>query len=485
MRVLLVYLNRAQEILPAPPIGLAYVATATRRAGHDVRVVDLIGRPSSEVRADLADFAPDVVGLSIRNIGNVVRQRPAWHLGDAAELATVVRNSSRAPIVLGGPAVSILGAEMLRHVDADFAVVGEGEEAFPRLLAAIAAGQPAAGIPGICVRGAGHALAAAPERMASFGASGMEEWIDWRPYARTGATWPIQTRRGCPMLCSYCAYPAVEGRTARVRPPGDVADEIARVRDRIGPRTFEFVDSTFNVPPQHAEALCVEIAQRRLGVRLTAMSVNPLRTSARLFALMRGAGFDSMVITPEAASDPMLASLRKGFTVDDVRRTAELARASGIMSLWFFMLGGPGETRHTVEETVSFVERHLDWRGCVTVFMTGIRVLPGTALHGEAVRDGILPADATLVEPTFYVSRAVEEDWMLDRINRAMRRCPAIVHGAEQGMSAYERAMGRLAAAIGIAPPYWRFLPVLLRVPPVPMLRRWRPPLTASAAAFV
>jgi hypothetical protein len=71
----------------------------------------------------------------------------------------------------------------------------------------------------------------------------------------------------------------------------------------------------------------------------------------------------------------------------------------------------------------------------------------------------------------------VDEDWILDRINRAMRRCPAIVHAAEEGMSTYERIVDRALAAFGVAPPYWRFLPRLLRVPPLPLLRGRRPPL--------
>jgi radical SAM superfamily enzyme YgiQ (UPF0313 family) len=487
VRVLLVYWNPSLDLLPAAPIGLAYVATATRRAGHDVHVLDLGGRrrPFDDLRASLAARAPEVVGLSIRNIDNVLRQRPAWHLADARRLVAAVREASDATIVLGGPAVSILGARMLAHVEADLAVVGEGEEAFPRVLATLEAGRSPAGIPGVLARAGAapgaDAAAGRPARLAAFGASGMEEWIDWRPYERAGATWPIQTKRGCPLACSYCAYPAVEGSAARRRSPADVADEIERVRERVRPRTFEFVDATFNVPRGHAEEVCEAIERRRLRVRLTAMGVNPLGVSERLFARMRRAGFNSMMITPEAASATMLRSLRKGFGVEEVQRAARLARACGMASLWFFLLGGPGETRTTVDETVSFVERYLDWPGCVSIFMTGIRVLPGTALAREAVATGALAADHDLAEPTFYLSPSVDEDWILDRVNRAVRRCPAIVHAAEEGLSAYERIVNRALAVVGAAPPYWRFLPRLLRVPPLPALRVRRPPLGRPA----
>ena len=177
---------------------------------------------------------------------------------------------------------------------------------------------------------------------------------------------------------------------------------------------------------------------------------------------MRRAGFNSMMITPEAASERMLRSLCKGFGVEEVRTAARLARASGITSMWFFMLGGPGETRETVDETVSFVERHLDGPNCVSIFTTGVRVLPGTALARDAVREGAIAADRDLARPTFYLSPQVDEEWVLGRINQAMRRCPAIVHAAEEGTSTYERVMDRALAMAGVAPPYWRFLPSLL-----------------------
>ncbi|MBK7474074.1 MAG: hypothetical protein IPI73_28855 [Betaproteobacteria bacterium] len=93
----------------------------------------------------------------------------------------------------------------------------------------------------------------------------------WGPYQAGGGTWPLQTKRGCSMRCSYCAYPLIEGRRGRQRAPGDVVDEIERVLHATGvqgctrPRTFEFVDSTFNVPSEHAIAICEEIIRR--GVR--------------------------------------------------------------------------------------------------------------------------------------------------------------------------------------------------------------------------
>jgi len=167
----------------------------------------------------------------------------------------------------------------------------------------------------------------------------------------------------------------------------------------------------------------------------------------------------------------MLRHLRKGFDVECVRRTAELAKKSGIRCTWFFLLGGPGETNETAEETISFVERHLNWKRFLTIFMTGIRILPGTDLARRAIAEGYIAPGHDLCEPTFYISPRMDELAVLNRINKAIARCPTIVHGAEENGSALERLFNRSLHWMRVAPPYYRFLPTFLRIPPLPALR--------------
>jgi len=467
---------------PAPPIGLSYVATAAQRAGHEVRFVDLmISRdPPGELRAALRGFAPEVVGFSVRNIDNIIAQRVSWHLNEVSGLIALAREHSRAQIVLGGPAISILGAAALKRLDADFAVVGEGEVAFPQLLSALGGSRDYSSISGLCYRANGEVMANAPVRLEEFGGSGMEQWIRWRPYERTGSTWAIHTKRGCPVNCVYCNYPTMEGSRLRSRSAVDVVNEIERVIAAVGPRTFGFTDSTFNVPECHAIGICEEIIRRKLRVRLSAVSLNPLNLSRNLFTLMKRAGFCSLVITPDAASETMLRNLRKGFDLAQVRRTVELARESGIRCTWFFLLGGPGETRQTVEETVSFVEANLNSKKFLTIFLTGMRLLPGTPLTQQAIAEHYISPDRDLCAPVFYLSPQVDEQWVLQRVNRAIARCPSVVHGAEQSGSSLERGFNHLLYWLGVAPPFYRFLPTFLRLPPLPALRARNPGVRAG-----
>lgn len=484
MRVLLVNSNRCRDLVAAPPIGLAYVATAAADAGHDVRVTDLLfgTNPDEDLARALREFAPDVVGLSVRNIDNVVRQKLESYVGGVESLIRTIRTVSRARIVVGGPAISILAERALETFDADFAAVGEGETILPALLDSLASGASGEGIDGLYCRHDSGIAQRPPARLPRFGASGLERWIDWRLYSRRGATWPIQTRRGCPLGCSYCTYPAIEGGAVRFRAPEDVADEIAHVAKTIAPKTFEFVDSTFTVPESHAMKLCEEIIRRDLRVTLSAMGGNPAGISAQLLGTMKRAGFNSLMVSPEAASETMLRSYRKGFGVAEVANAAEAVRASGLASAWFFMLGGPGETMETVDETMSFVERHLSWPNCLVIVMTGVRVLPGSELARAAFESGYLPPGTDLAQPVFYVSPGLDEARVLQRVNQAIARNPGIVHSCEEGQSSFQTTIDRLLHTAGVAPPFWRFVPRYLRIPPLPYLRAHYPPIGVAAS---
>lgn len=479
MKVLFIYSNRVRDLLPAPPIGLSYVASATEDAGHQVDFIDLLltEKGLKQLERKVQAFLPEVVAISVRNIDNVIHQRLLTHLGELARQTDVVRRHSEAKIVVGGPAISVLGCNALQHIDADFAVLGEGEDSFPALLQQIAGEQAWWKIPGICARGQQGLMQVEPRRSKEFGPSGMQRWIkNWRNYEQQGATWPVQCKRGCPLHCTYCTYPNIEGRAMRRRPPEEIIEEIRQVKQRVGPRCFEFIDSVFNMPESYAIELCEAVIRSGLKVNLTTMGVNPRFLSTELLAVMKRAGFNSLMITPESASDPVLDAMKKGFTREDVIRGAQLVRDANILSMWFFMLGAPGETHETADETVSFAEQYLNQRNVLSMFTTGIRILPGTELAQQVVEQGYLPADQDFTESVFYFSPQVSEEWLLKRVDRAIETCPTVVHAAEDPSGTTKgMRIHKAMHLIGLKPPYWRFLPPFLSLPFVHKARIKRP----------
>jgi hypothetical protein len=251
MRVLLISANTERINIPPLPLGLSYVAAATRNGGHDVRVLDLMAEDDSEslIRETVASFGPDVIGISVRNIDDQTKDG-RFLLDEVRRVVRDCRRLSDAPIVLGGAGYSIFPESALTYLEANMGIQGEGEVAFPTLVDRLARKADLSGTPGLYMKGLGlqgerqYAI-----NLDSLPVSRANEFL----VSRDRELWlPFQTRRGCPMDCSYCSTATIEGRTIRKRSPEAVAVELAR-RVGEGFRKIFFVDNTFNVPSYYAK----------------------------------------------------------------------------------------------------------------------------------------------------------------------------------------------------------------------------------------
>lgn len=269
--------------------------------------------------------------------------------------------------------------------------------------------------------------------------SEIDKWIDFNPYRPKGV-YSIQTKRGCAHRCIYCTYPLIEGRQFRPRNPSDVAEEIRQAHERLGPVTFEFVDSTFNDPGGHAEAICREIIRRKIKVRLRTMGINPRHVSEELFELMLKAGFAQIDATPDSASPRMLKSYDKGFTRPEAEQMARLIRKFNLPTMWFFLFGGPGEDEGTFHETLDFIDKFVS-REDLVYMNAGLRVYPGTPLHATALKEGRIRKGQSLFRPPVYyfsdrISRERMDRLILDA-SRTRHNCiPAAETAPPSGMLA-------------------------------------------------
>jgi radical SAM superfamily enzyme YgiQ (UPF0313 family) len=290
----------------------------------------------------------------------------------------------------------------------------------------------------------------------------VQDWIDIRAYQRHGATVPIQTKRGCVFKCVYCTYLNVEGWGYRLRDPESVAEEIASLARERGVRRFEFVDSTFNSPPRHAIAVCEAIVRRGLRVHLDTTNFTPASATPELLAAMRPAGFRWLGISAESASDEVLARLDKGFGAAQVRNVAERVERAGMRVLWIFLVGGPGETPETLDETLRFAEWRLS-RGDAVYLTVGLRIYPGTTLQRIAAEEGVIDASDPLLTPAFYFSPALDRDLALSRLRDFARRHPRFMFSADSRSSLLPY-LTRLASLLRLPGPHWRYMGAFQRV---------------------
>ncbi len=416
MKVLLISANTEKINLLPLPLGLSCVAAATESAGHEAMVLDLMAEGDSEslIRTTIASFDPDVIGISIRNIDD--QAKDGRFLLD--EVRCVVQNCrclSAAPIVLGGAGYSIFPESALTYLEVDMGIQGEGEVAFPTLVDRLARKADLSGTPGLYMRGLGlQGERQYAVNLDSLPVSRANEFL----VSRDRELWlPFQTRRGCPMDCSYCSTATIEGRTIRKRSPEVVVAELARcVGD--GFRKIFFVDNTFNVPSDYAKEIGRKIIDRGLDICWRCI-LYPGKIDEELIALMADSGCEEVSLGFESGSERILRNMNKKFDLREVRRTAEILARHGIRQLGFLMLGGPGETRESVLESLTFADSLPLDQLKVT---SGIRIYPYTALARTAIDDGMIsPADDLLL-PKFYLVRGIEEwlsetvkVWMADR----------------------------------------------------------------------
>ena len=335
-RTLLINSNRYCRPGPVIPFGLCCVATACEQAGHEMRLLDLCFARNCRkaIRQAVTSFAPDVVGIGIRNIDDGVGRSTHFHLEDVrSDVVGPVKDVFGGPVVIGGAAVGINAREMLEFFDLEFAVRGDGETTMARLLDRWSAGQPWDGTPGLVVHRAGQIVDdQPPDRIPDLDRlprPQFHKYVDLKAYRRFDSPLQIQTKRGCALRCVYCVYNQVEGHEYRLRDPLLVADEIESLVRETGINHIEFIDSTFNIPLDHAKAVLRAVIAKRMDLQLRTMGLNPGSVDGELVDLLQQAGFSDVDVGAESACDVTLKALGENYTKDAVLRRGNAVARQG------------------------------------------------------------------------------------------------------------------------------------------------------------
>jgi len=363
MRIAFVSANREKLPDAVIPLGILCVM-ANLPSRHESELCDLCfaADPLRHLAERLRAFRPDVIAIGLRNIQSGDYSGCHDNLEFYRRVVAAVRAETDAPIVLGGGGFSVMPREILAHVQADFGISGEGEQAFVELLDVIeAASGDFDEVAGLHRMQAGAVVSSRRERPFPH----LDDLprpnrrlVDPRYFSDYGID-SIQTKRGCPLRCDYCTYPLIEGRSIRQRDPALVVDELFEIAaQRLGANHVFIVDSVFNLPPTHAKAVCREMIQRRFATPWTCYA-NPLGFDAELAQLMAEAGCVGAEIGSDSGVDAVLDRLKKGFHVDKIRRIHDLFSAAGLRDCHTFILGTRGETLDDVRRTLDFC-RELD-----------------------------------------------------------------------------------------------------------------------------
>jgi radical SAM superfamily enzyme YgiQ (UPF0313 family) len=422
LKVLLVqsHLGRIKFATPLFPIGLSYIATVLKDK-HKVKILDLnmweLPVANEKLEKEMADFSPDVVGISIRNIDTTYRSDIFYHfktIKPTTELIKQVKPDVK--LLVGGAGFSIFAQKIMERIpEFDFGIYLEGEKSVPELLDNIDSPE---NVKGIYYRRNGAVQFTGFTELPDFSKVPMPrrdaDLIDIKQYiGQMDNNIGIQSKRGCMLNCIYCGYPFLSGRNYRIRSPESVVDEIEYLV-RLGIRKFTFVDNIFNVPVSHASEICEEIIKRRLDIEWSAW-FDIKNTNEELLRLAKKAGCRHFGFSPDGATNKALSVLKKGITEEDLEENLKIVKKIGGIRAgynFFFVLPETG-IRNLIKTLIYYFKIPILLFGRGGVFLSWIRIEPYTEIHRIAVEKGflaeetdLLPEDEKELEKLFYTKSA-------------------------------------------------------------------------------
>jgi len=202
----------------------------------------------------------------------------------------------------------------------------------------------------------------------------------------------LYTTRGCPAQCTFCLWPqTLSGHPWRKRSTDDVAREMAKAKEYWpNVKEFFFDDDTFNIQKARTIELCAKLKPQKL----TWSGTSRVTTDFETLKAMKEAGCRLLIVGYESGDPQILKNIKKGATVERARQFTKDCHQLGLVIHGDFILGLPGETRETIDNTIAFA-KGLDVH---TIQVSVAHAYPGTELYDYVVKNGFLVSGSKMVD---------------------------------------------------------------------------------------
>lgn len=422
MKILLVQANTFRR-LAAPPLGLAMIAEAARRAGHAVELLDLtFARAPDAALARALRRGPDLVGFSLHSLDDQNPRNPRSFVPDYRRW--IAQANTVAPTIVGGPAFTAMPAALFSLLGASYGLAGQADRELVAFISELATGARRFVTPGVVWR-EGPAVLRNPPRLDGYGDRGSIPWsaLDLARYRRGPVAAAVITKTGCAHRCLFCDATRCFGPLFAPREPERIVEDLRRdARDhQLNRYPYSFIDVCFNEPPRWAKLVLEAIARSGLRIRFRALLAPTATIDRELVGLLRRAGCLMVSCLLGSADDRVLAASRRPFCARDALAAFEIFEDFKLPYVPQLVFGGPGETQQTVEASLRFLDRidplavQLDY---------GLRVYAGAALRDVAIAEGVIAADTDLIQPVFYLSPMIDRQQLAARLRRHRRWHP-------------------------------------------------------------
>ncbi|MBK9129910.1 MAG: B12-binding domain-containing radical SAM protein [Phycisphaerales bacterium] len=435
-----VFLNVAAmtALRPSLPLGLAYVASTLRKAGHDVSILDAVGEAATQVTSGprsklvllglqpaqiVERLDPDADAFGITNMWSF-----SWMVVRDIIKAVKAKYPNK-PIVAGGEHFTGLPEYSMQQAPVDFIVLGEGEEGALDVFAAIDRGasrEEFAQIPGIWYRdaeGKPAKSATARARKKNVDEIPWPAWdlFDIKAYdenrlvtgIKFGMTVPIFATRGCPYQCTYCSSPNMWTTKWYARDAKDVVDEIEHWHKTYGANNFPFHDLTAIIKKDWIIGFCQELGSRPFHKDIVWQLPSGTRVEVideEVASWLSRVNGKSLNYAPESGSPETRKRIKKQMKDESLLRAVKAAAKYRLNVATFFVAGFPEDTVSDLKQTVKLA-RKLAFHGISDMAFGFFFPIPNTFLYHQLMKDGRIKLDDDfLLTPIFANEPRVRDE---------------------------------------------------------------------------
>ena len=394
---------------PVFPLGIGYLSSSLRREGFCVKIIDILHLQNYniEIKDYIKNFAPNIIGISIRNIDNTCLNK---YRNFISEYQKIIFNIQAAfpsiHIIIGGSAFSIFPKIFLKILRVKYGILGGNLHDAVNIFKQLMENNIDLKSPSLVFMSKKNTIQINPPSKNFF----LEDF----PFPdRDNFIHPIQnnikirhnlqSKIGCAFNCLYCSYPLIEGNKVQCRSIPNIINEIIELTEVYKIYEFDFVDSVFNFPPKHAYDICKEIIKRKISVSWSCF-IHPHFISRDFLLTLKNAGCSNVEIGIDSGSIVCLKSLRKNLSKEDIIKSILICQEINLSYSVCLIFGAPNETNSTVIETLDLMnELHV-----TNLFaLIGIRVLPKTPIQKMYFKSTNMEKQFS---PLFYLSNKTDSN---------------------------------------------------------------------------
>ena len=370
-----------------PPLGLAYLKSALIKHGFVARIIDGTIMSWRQLSNEVKEFNADVVGITCWTIGRK----------EAFKVARLVKEKlPEAKIIFGGQHATAVPNEVFAKTETDIIAMGESDEAIVDIMKAFKEGKSIFGIKGIAYKknseiiiNEGRPLIENLDALPfpDYSDFSLEKYNGVREL--DGKSAAVFSSRGCPYQCIFCSSAKFWKQKWRLRSAENFLDELEWLYQDYKVRVFFIFDDLFTLKKDRVIAICKGILDRGMDIKWVACS-RVDTVDLEMLKWMKKAGCYRIDYGVESGSPVVLKNIKKGITVEKICRAFKWTHEAGILPVSYLMVGNPGESIQTIDDTVDLIKRIKPY-GSKSAAL--VLVLPNTEIYEMAKEKGIISDD--------------------------------------------------------------------------------------------